>query len=142
MSHRHIMVIVIIMIIMPQFECLDRVSHRFQGVINCPASLEFTEIMGKRFCAASIIDLVVAASYIGTGNSSVTICRNVLLMYQPICQNADTRRHTETQSCTPDIICLLLDHRYQMVSGILEYIGDVRELSHLLASSLGRFETI
>ena len=37
-----------------------------EGVINCPASLKFTEIMGKRFCAASIIDLVVATSYIGT----------------------------------------------------------------------------
>ena len=45
-----------------EFECLDVA----QGVINCPASLEFTEIMGKRFCAASIIDLVVATSYIGT----------------------------------------------------------------------------
>lgn len=41
------------------------------SVINCPASLEFTEIMGKRFCAASIIDLVVATSYIGTSIASI-----------------------------------------------------------------------
>eukprot|EP00435_Cladocopium_sp_Y103_P031539 s2863_g8.t1 len=41
------------------------------SVINCPATLEFTEIMGKRFCAASIIDLVVATSYIGTSIASI-----------------------------------------------------------------------
>ena len=85
-----------------------------EGVINCPASLEFTEIMGKRFCAASIIDLVVATSYIGT----------------PTQTHTETQRH-ETQSCTPDIIRLLLDHRYRRY---WRCIGDVRELSHLLAS--------
>lgn len=41
------------------------------SAINCPAQLVFTQAMGERLCAAAVIDLVSAATYIGTSIASV-----------------------------------------------------------------------
>ncbi|CAE7223448.1 unnamed protein product [Symbiodinium natans] len=41
------------------------------SVINCPGALDYTRAMSERLCAASIIDLVSAATYIGTSIASV-----------------------------------------------------------------------
>lgn len=41
------------------------------STVNCPATLEFTKLTGRRFCAASIIDLVTAVTYISTSIASI-----------------------------------------------------------------------
>jgi len=41
------------------------------SVINCPGAVDFTRAMGERLCAAAIIDLVSATTYIGTSIASV-----------------------------------------------------------------------
>jgi len=41
------------------------------STINCPAQLTFTQAMGERLCAAAVIDLVSAVTYIGTSIASV-----------------------------------------------------------------------
>lgn len=42
------------------------------STINCPENVRSLETLQKRLCAASIIDLTVAASYIGTSIASIS----------------------------------------------------------------------
>lgn len=108
--------------------CLS-VSMR-EGVINCPASLEFTEIMGKRFCAASIIDLVVATSYIGTPQTQTETRRHETRRHE----TRDTRHNLKYTRYIQISIALgsQADHRYRRYIGDIgiysRYIGDILEM--------------